>query len=138
MQTRLHDGIGPFAKGSAPACGREGQVVDHPDDGLALRKIGKVRQRLETEPAVAGYTAHQSRGSYMRTPKSLLRELVLVESAVSAADVAVGARRAAVERLLRQHCSSEAAFAELEMAERRLANLSAIRDAILANLREDS
>ncbi len=70
----------------------------------------------------------------MPSPQNPLRRLAVIEGTISSAEIAVRQCRASVENLLRQHHSSEAAFASLEAAEKRLAELHAARDAILAEI----
>jgi hypothetical protein len=74
----------------------------------------------------------------MPSPPNLLRRLTLIEGAISSAEIAVRQCRAFVESLLRQHDSSEAAFTSLEAIEKHLAELHALRDEILAEIRRKS
>jgi hypothetical protein len=74
----------------------------------------------------------------MPSPPNLLRRLTLIEGAISSAEIAVRQCRASVESLLRQHNSSEAAFASLEAVEKHLAELHALRDGILTEIRKQS
>jgi hypothetical protein len=72
----------------------------------------------------------------MLNSPDLLRRLAIIEGEISSAEIAVRQCRTFVEGLLRKHDSSETAFALLDAAEKRLAQLHVVRDAICADIRK--